>query len=236
MKKQKEQPKEEGVSFFEEKLLFTSLRYCIGRHSYIVSMAGDIGKNYYNNLSSAQKETLSKDIRSEIKRNLEMMPYNFVYEGVYGVDIKPIEDFVNACEYCNITSFEELSKRKKIVCYYDYDQKMKKYEDFITERGGKYQYWLDIDDLLPFENLASLFDEENHVIVTANDGQEYECFEGYKRKIVEDGEKKGWYRMAPFGWEKVYITVSSYLNNGDNASYILPNCVEKVEKKNNKEK
>lgn len=225
----------EGVPLYEELLIFAALRYCIGRHTYIVSLAGDIGKNYYNKLSDDQKEHFSTDIRRQIRQQLEYMPYNFSYDGIYG-DCNPIEDFVTACHECGITSLEELGKRKKIICYYDYELEVKRYEDFIVKYGKNHTYSLDIDDLLPFENLASLFDVKNHLIVTATNGKEYECFVGYQKKLVEDENMKGMFRYAPFGWEKMYVPVDSYLQNGNNHSYIIPEMIDKIEKKNNEEK
>lgn len=217
----------EGVPLYEELIIFAALRYCIGRHTYMVSLAGDIGKNYYDRLSNEQKEHFSTDIRRQIRQQLEYMPYNFSYDGIYG-DCNPIEDFVTACNECGITSFEELGKRKKIVCYYDYELGVKGYEDFIVKHGENHTYSLDIDDLLPFENLASLFDVKNHVVVATTNGKEYECFVGYQKKFVEDENMKGAFRPAPFGWEKMYVPVDSYLQNVVSHSYIIPEMIENI--------
>ena len=42
--------KKNKCSMFEEMLMWTSYRYCIGRHTYVTSMAGEMAQNYYDRL------------------------------------------------------------------------------------------------------------------------------------------------------------------------------------------
>ena len=60
MAKKKQDTLNKGISNFEEDLLWTSLRYCIGTHSYMLSFAYDIAENLYYKLSDNQKRKHSK--------------------------------------------------------------------------------------------------------------------------------------------------------------------------------
>ena len=62
--------KVEHCSLFEEMLMWTSYRYCIGRHTYVVTMAYDIAQHYYNKLTDEQKEHAADDIRQQILHQL----------------------------------------------------------------------------------------------------------------------------------------------------------------------
>ena len=46
----------EQCSLFEEMLMWTSYRYCIGRHTYVTSLAGEMAQHYYNRLSDESNE------------------------------------------------------------------------------------------------------------------------------------------------------------------------------------
>jgi hypothetical protein len=59
----KKEIERERLSLDEEMLMWTSYRYCIGRKTYVTSLASYIGKKYYNLLSDERAEFTLKDIK-----------------------------------------------------------------------------------------------------------------------------------------------------------------------------
>ena len=91
--------KNHKCSDFEEMLMWTSYRYCIGRHTYVITMADDIGKHYYNKLSKERKEFTAQDIRNEIMTHLSYLPFSFRIHRTYNDDIfNPISALFNFFE------------------------------------------------------------------------------------------------------------------------------------------
>ena len=236
--KKKNSTKDNMCSDFEEMLMWTSYRYCIGRHTYVVTMAGEIGRNYYNRLTNKQKEHAAADIRKMIADQLNFEPFNFKYEYIYDGKIQPIADFVDILEKEGIDSVGDLLKCKSITCYWDYEEKVKKHEVLRSDSVNRHYFSpMDIDDLIPWENLASFFDMKNHVIVKGKNGEEYECFKAYERKheLVEDKGDMKVYRNKDFGWECHYVAVDDYLKRGNYHAFIVDNMIESVEPIQNSE-
>ena len=77
----KKEKEKELCSLDEEMLLWTSYRYCIGRKTYVSSLAGYMAKKYYPILSKNGLENNAFDIRRCILDNLQFSPFNFQYEG-----------------------------------------------------------------------------------------------------------------------------------------------------------
>ena len=71
----------ERLSLDEEMLMWTSYRYCIGRKTYVTSLASYIGKKYYNLLSDERAEFTSKDIKECINDCLNFGALSIKYEG-----------------------------------------------------------------------------------------------------------------------------------------------------------
>ena len=59
--KQTEEPK--TITLDEEMLMWTSYRYCIGRQTYVTSLAPYIGKKYYPLMNDSQAQHTAEDIR-----------------------------------------------------------------------------------------------------------------------------------------------------------------------------
>ena len=63
---------------FERMLMWTSYRYCIGRHTYVVTMADEMAEHYYSRLDDAEKLHTAIDIRREIMTQLRLaLPFDF---------------------------------------------------------------------------------------------------------------------------------------------------------------
>ena len=80
-KKPNKNSKNDTCSIDEEMLMWTSYRYCIGRQTYVSSLAGYMAKKYYPILSDERKLFTAKDIRSSILDRIRWTPFDFSYEG-----------------------------------------------------------------------------------------------------------------------------------------------------------
>ena len=70
---------------------------------------------------------------------------------------------------------------------------------------------MDIDDLVPWMDLASCFDVKNHKQVKLINDEVVTAFESYKEKTEPIEDNPGYCRRVPFQWEKVYIAVDDFV-------------------------
>lgn len=226
--------KENKCTTFEEMLMWTSYRYCIGRHTYVTTMAADIAQHYYNKLSKDRKEFTSKDIRNEIFECLRWLPFKFQIHRIYNEDeFNPIKVLMNFFEREKIDSRDKLAEYAKV----EYESHSDEYA--ITKESpviGSYISTSDIEDLLPWESLAACFDMKNHKIITLKNGNEetkVRCFRTWAAKCYPLEDKPGYYRRAEFGWEPVWVSVDDFVKKGNgyhshiNDDYIV--SIEDVE-------
>lgn len=217
-------------SLFEEMLMWTSYRYCIGRHTYVTSLAGEMAQHYYDRLSDERMEFTASDIRREIMDHLQWLPFNFRIQRWYDSDAyNPIDVLMNFIEKYDIKSYEEFITYNKV----EYDVN---HDVFTFEKKEptfeSYFNLSDIDDLIPWETLAACFDKKNHKIITTEyDGKvnTYECFKTWVRKSVPCEDKPGYYRQAEFGWEPRWIVVDEYLKTGNIYKTLNEKFITKVE-------
>ena len=217
-------------SLFEEMLMWTSYRYCIGRHTYVTSLAGEIAQHYYNRLSDERMEFTATDIRREIYDKLQWLPFNFKILMMYVNDSpNPLDTLLTFIQKNNIDTIDEFSKYTNLeyVAYAD-EYKFEIKKPTITS----YFSVSDIDDLIPWENLAACFDKKNHKIVTTEyEGktETHRCFKSWKRVSVSCEDKPGYYKMSEFGWEPIWIVVDEYLKTGNTNRYLADEFITKVE-------
>jgi len=222
--------KKEKCSLFEEMLMWTSYRYCIGRHTYVTSLASEMAQHYYNKLEDDRKEFTATDIRKEIMDKLRFLPFSFNISRWYDTDAyNPIEVFMNFLDRYKVESYDNLITYNKV----EYDVN---HDEFTFEKKiptiKSYFSVSDIDELLPWENLAACFDVKNHKMVTIEyDGktEKLECFKSWVRKSVPIEDRPGYYRTAEFGWEPVWVCVDEYVKMGDGHHYLNSDYVTKVE-------
>ena len=100
----------------EEMLIWTSYRYCIGRETYVNSLAPYIGNKYYNRMSDDMAEKMAQDIRNCIG---DCLILNFSYDGnVSRSERDALNDFIIYLnEYVN--GAEDLKDIDTITCYKD---------------------------------------------------------------------------------------------------------------------
>ena len=77
---------------FERMLMWTSYRYCIGRHTYVVTMADEMAEHYYNRLDDAEKLHTAIDIRREIMTHLRYtLPFDFDIMYATDCELNPLK-------------------------------------------------------------------------------------------------------------------------------------------------
>lgn len=203
-----------GASLFEETLMWTSYRYCIGRKSYVSSMAIELPMHYYHKLLPEIRQFTSKDIRNEIYSHMRFLPFNLVINRTYDEDeLNPIKVVLEFIKKENIESFDELIKYKAI----EYDVHKNQYKSTKCEPTiNNFFSTTDIDDYLIWETFASSFDDKNHKFL---DGRE--LFRTWKRKQIPIKDKPGYFTNAPFGWDPIWCDLEDFLEHGELCKYIL---------------
>jgi len=222
--------KKEKCSLFEEMLMWTSYRYCIGRHTYVTSLAGEMAQHYYDRLTDERMEFTASDIRREIYDKLQWLPFKFNIHRMYDCDpLNPLDALLTFIQKNNIDTTDEFYKYANL----EYDAHTDEYK-FETKTPTIKSYFSvnDIEDLIPWENLAACFDKKNHKIITTEyDGktETHRCFKSWKRVSVPCEDKPGYYRVSEFGWIPVWIVVDTYLKSGNTNRYLGDEFITKVE-------
>ena len=226
----KKSTEREQCSLFEEMLMWTSYRYCIGRHTYVTSLAGEIAQHYYNRLSDERMEFTATDIRGEIYDKLQWLPFNFNINRMYDSDpFNPLDVLLTFIQKNNIDTIDELYKYSSI----EYDAHNGEYMCEIKKPTIKsYFSSSDIEDLIPWENLAACFDKKNHKIVTTEyEGktETHRCFKSWKKVSVPCKDKPGYYQTSELGWTPIWVVVDDYLKTGNTNRYLIDEFITKVE-------
>ena len=211
------------LSLEEEMLVWTSYRYCIGRHTYVSCLAPYIGQTYYDKLTDDKLAFMSEDIRNCIAQSLKANTPSFTYD-IYSENLNPIADYLQWLTD-NISNTKDLAGIKEIICGISKGEKV--YYLTKTERPLLTAYESDFYDLLAWEDLASFFDKKNYKTVTVNhDGKEEDilCFESWKKQVKPDNN--GYYTYIPWKWEKCYKSIENYLEG--KLTYINPDYIVKV--------
>lgn len=221
--------KKEKCSLFEEMLMWTSYRYCIGRHTYVTSLAGEMAQHYYNKLSDERLEFTANDIRREIYDKLQWLPFNFKIHRMYDSDsFNPFDVLMEFIDRVGIMSLDQFLSYSNI----EYDVHNDKFEwEKKTPTIKSYFSISDIDDLLPWTDLASCFDKKNHKMVTLEYEGElhtYRCFKSWRKKTIPCEDKPGWCRTADFGWEPVWVSVDDYLKAGNTNRVLNSDFIKEI--------
>jgi len=232
--------KVQPLSIDEEMMMWCAYRYAIGRKTYVSSLAPYIAKNYYHRLNDNRMKVASEDIRKCIEDCLRFPTPGFTYEGTVDYkDRNALEDYIIWLNE-NVTSKEDLYNIEKITCYKEGygDKYPKKYDVSRKDRKRTHIYDSDIDNLLVWEDLASLFDKANYVKVsTKYNGEENEfiAFPVWRHKYEPCKDNPQFCRSVEFRWEKCYIAVDRYIECGEQSGVINPEYITNIEKYNDKE-
>lgn len=224
--------KKQEIGIDEEMLIWTSYRYCIGRKTYVSTLAPYIGKKYYDLLSDERLDFMARDIRSCIYDQLRLNTVSFKYEGsVFEKERNALGDFLTWIND-NIKKDSDWASVKEIICYKDSysDDAPKKFEIRKSNRVTLKPFQSDFDDLLTWEKLASFFDKKNYkkVLIEFN-GKEEEilCFESWQRDL-EETEEQGVYLYKEWKYRKVLISVENYIEKGEEAGYLDPKYIKSI--------
>lgn len=225
----KKKTEREHCSLFEEMLMWTSYRYCIGRHTYVTSLAGEMAQHYYDRLSDERMEFTASDIRREIMDHLQWLPFKFRIDRWYDTDTyNPIDVLMTFFKEFDINSYEDLTT----ICDLKYDVNHNEFKFERKEPTIKSHFsQFDIDELIPWEELAACFDKKNHKMVTVEYNgktETYECFKSWVRKTVPVEDKPGYVRMVDWGWEPVWVDVKNYLEKGNYHSYMNEEFIKDI--------
>ncbi len=224
--------KKEKCSLFEEMLMWTSYRYCIGRHTYVTSLAGEMAQHYYDKLSDERLEFTANDIHREIYDKLQWLPFKFNIHRMYDSDLlNPLDALMEFIDRLGIMSLDQFLSYSNI----EYDVHNDKFEwEKKTPTIKSYFSISDIDDLIPWNDLAACFDKKNHKIITTEyEGktETYECFKTWVRKSVPCEDKPGYYRQAEFGWEPRWVVVDEYLKTGNTYKTLNEDFIKDIKEK-----
>lgn len=242
--KNKTKKQQEKCLMDEEMLMWTSYRYCIGRKTYVSSLASYIAKKYYPILSEQRMLFTAQDIRKEIEDHFNWNSINFKYDGtVYREDRKPYEDciefimneIVKDNDDTNIIQ-EKLLKIKSVEVYHDKYAIGEPHQYHITYRSEgdtrNYMYQGDFTDYQCWAALASVFDKQHYKKVHVNFNNEEKdiiCFETWVEDTKPIPEQPGYHRMWPWHWKKVYVSVDDFIANGEHCCYIYEDYIISVE-------
>lgn len=226
----------ESISTFEETLMWTSYRYCIGRHTYVVTMANDIAKHYYDKLSHDRRQFTAIDIRRSIADCIKYTPVEIAIDYSIPEDERlSLEYFFEFLQKYNVKTIDELLKYDRVKVYREhYGDTDYKFKVSICETHDNKPYFstMDIDDLIPWMNLASFFDVDHYKTIKVKlpsyaEPKEVKVFESWERDLVPIDGQPGYYHVKDFGWHKVYIDVESYKVNPGYCGYISEEFIVK---------
>ena len=209
--------------------MWTSYRYCIGRHTYVTSLAGEIAQNYYNRLDDDRMEFTANDIRREIYDRLQWLPFKFEIHRMYDADpLNPIEALMTFIDRVGINDMKQFLSYSNI----EYDVHNDKFNWEKKNPTIKSYFSIsDIEDLLPWADLASCFDKKNHKMITVEYNGEkstYRCFKSWRRSTIPCEDKPGWCKAVEFGWEPVWIDIDSYLKSGNTNKVLNSDFIKEI--------
>lgn len=222
------------ISLDEELLVCGAWRYGIGRRSYYSTVASYIGKKYYNSFTNERLEFNAKDIRNEIANHLSFgITISFKYEySVTEEERNPIKDLIEwKSQYKG-----DLASIKEIRCYKDAYSKdaPKKFEVITTDRIHDFKIDLfEINHLLDWDSLASLFDKKGHKQVTIeynNEIKTIECFPVWIQKTVPFVIDSDTFLQRVEGeYEVAYVSIDKFLKSGNFSLTLNPDYIKKIE-------
>ena len=164
----------------DELILVGSLRYAIGRHSYISCLASSIANKYYDVLIKNDKaESISKEIINKINDCFHYMSIGLSYDHSIGYDDRDaMADIINFLN--NYINKKEDIYGIKTIEVYKKDYKLETPKDYNVIRDNKlYNFqseWFHIDteieNLLDWYTLAQVLNKKCHkqIKVKTDDG------------------------------------------------------------------
>lgn len=222
--------KQKKCSVDEEMLMWTSYRYCIGRKTYVNTLANYIASHYYHILSDERKQFTSKDIKDCINQVLSLSTPSLRYNGNVSYDNRDgLDDLI---KYLN----ENVNEEKDLIGIQSIEVIQKSYTNpekyYETSPLNRNRTILDFDlqDLLIWYNLAQCFNIKDYKKVwykTDSDEVSVLCFKTWMNKYIKSED--GFHYRSRFKYEERYIPVNDYLSSPSIIRYINPESILKIE-------
>lgn len=164
-------------------LLWTSCRYCIGRHTYVSTYAYDYANELYDKISKDEMKHDAKDIRYEIEIYLRThCSFTVVNKSEYEYDALSLYiTFLNSQE--DIKNYNDISRIKHIECIIDKTGNVTYNREDNTDDDTKHVYFNDLYDLLSWMDFANTFDDDSHYMIETTTGEQIECIKSYTNDI-----------------------------------------------------
>lgn len=231
----KKKNEKELCSIDEEMLMWTSYRYCIGRHTYVSTLSNYIAKKYYDKLTDERLCFTASDIRSCINDQLSFGSFSLRYDGTVPYDERDGFNDLLMWVNDNINEEKDFCGIESVVCYKEsYNRDAPK---LYRVRNGKPNSTfgfssLDISDLFYWYDLACLFDKKHYYKVHVKyDGKEEDviCFQTWKEKYEPCKDNPAYCQRVPFKYEKVYKSVDDFIGKGSYAGCLYDDYIVSVE-------
>lgn len=218
----KNSKKNHELSLSEEMVFWTSYRYCIGRQSYVTSLADDLPVLYWDKLSDDQKRHTAADIRMCISEQLQMSAINMTYDwSVPSIERRGLEDLLDFMIKTDMSQ-EDFFRIKHIEFYKEGDE-LKTNIDYEAIPRNIVKYSTKISDLIPWMRLAELFDIDKHFIIEHN-GKKYTVFKSYTNKSEKINDIS--YKIQPYKFVECLVNVDSMIKGV--TTYILQEELNKL--------
>ena len=194
--------------WMERDMMWYSVHYSVGSHTYAGSHCHDIVRYGREVLSEERKEFLAYDIRKMISFQLNY-PFNFHLPVEAERRIEPIDLLMRFLVENDIKTGEQMAKYRWIEVKESRDGSIS-FETTLEEDEKKrhvFSFGMTIDDLLAWDDLAKYFDPKMHKrcrVRFKGEEQIVEYFDSWRRKYGSEDE---------FPYEKLMHPVDSYEKN-----------------------
>lgn len=195
--------------WMERDLIWYSVHYSVGSHSYAGSHCHDIVRYGREVMSQERKEFMAYDIRKMISYQLNY-PFNFHLPVEAERRLDPIDLLMRFMTENNIQTAEQLAKYRWIEVKECRDGSISyetRLEEDETKKVSPHTFSWTIDDLLAWDDLAKYFDPRMHKrcrVRFKGEEQIVEYFDSWRRKYGCEDE---------FPYEKLKRPVDSYERN-----------------------
>lgn len=214
----------------EEMLMWTSYRYCIGRKTYVNTLANYIASHYYHILSDERKQFTSKDIKDCINQVLSLSTPSLRYNGNVSYDNRDgLDDLIKYLNE-NVNEERDLIGIQSIEVIQKSYTNPEKYYEISPLNRNRTILDFDLQDLLIWYNLAQCFNIKDYKKVwykTDSDEASVLCFKTWMNKYIESED--GFHYKSRFKYEERYIPVNDYLSSPSIIMYINPESILKIE-------
>ena len=222
--------KQKKCSIDEEMLMWTSYRYCIGRKTYVNTLANYIASHYYHILSDERKQFTSKDIKDCINQVLSLSTPSLRYNGNVSYDNRDgLDDLIKYLNE-NVNEERDLIGIQSIEVIQKSYTNPEKYFEISPLNRNRTVLDFDLQDLLIWYNLAQCFNIKDYKKVwykTDSDESSVLCFKTWMNRYIESED--GFHYRSRFKYEERYIPVNDYLSNPSIIRYINPESILKIE-------